>query len=135
MKRLITAQIASGNFALSDILRKIDTFYISGEFDESDRLDLIDMARSHAEPSQDTDIMAKLIELEHRVTVLEKVNANVNAEDSVESPAEEFVPGKWYHNGDECLFDGKTYICVNVPEGQVCAWSPRDYPNYWTVKE
>lgn len=43
----------------------------------------------------------------------------------------EYEAGKWYYAGDTVKHKGKVYTCT-APEGQVCVWSPEDYPAYWT---
>lgn len=62
------------------------------------------------------------------------------AEMGAEEPTEpsdvypEYVVVKWYYNGDKITFDNEKYICT-APDGQVCVWSPVDYPAYWQKVE
>ena len=43
----------------------------------------------------------------------------------------EYEAGVWYRNGDIVSFEGENYKCI-VPDDQVCVWSPKDYPVYWS---
>lgn len=65
---------------------------------------------------------------ETRLTNLENPEGEEPTEPTEEYPA--YVPGKWYYNGDSCSENGKNYTCI-APEGQVCVWSPSQYPAYW----
>lgn len=88
---------------------------------------LLDLAREQAEPSQESDVWTKIYELEARIKVLEGSDNPADLE-----VVEGWKEGKWYHNGDKCSWNGKTYICANVPENSVCVWSPETMPQYWT---
>lgn len=125
MKEIFKTVIESGKFDLSDILKKIDTHHVIGNLSDDDRNELITMARQRASAEHSTDVFAKLIELEQRVTALEAGNAP-----AVSDTPDEYTVGKWYHNGDKVTFNGKVYTCI-APEGAVCTWSPDEYPAYW----
>lgn len=135
MKALLESQIRNGTYQLKDILEKIDTFWAVGKITAEDRIKLTDLAREKAAPSQETNILAKLIELEQRILVLEKA---INPDDpSVTDPTdpviEEYTVGKWYHNGDKAIYNGEVYMVTNVPENNVCVWNPDEMPAYWTL--
>lgn len=125
MYKTIETVINEGNFVLSELLAKIDYFFAKGSLAESEYEELKEKARSHAEPSNEADLFAKVRELEERVKKLESNNTG-NAEATVE----EFVSGRWYYNGDKCKEEGIVYTCI-APEGVACVWSPSDYPSYW----
>ena len=125
MKGIFENVIKQGEFSLADILKKIDKHHIGGNLSDEDRDELIAMARQRASAEHSTDIFAKLLELEQRVTALEEGNIP-----TVSDTPEEYVPGKWYRNGDKSTFNGKIYTCI-APEGVVCTWNPNEYPAYW----
>lgn len=129
MYDVIKNVIKEGNFVLSELLSKIDYFFAKGSLTESEYADLKENARSTAEPSKEADLFAKLMELEARVKNLEEGGVG----NEVESTVEEFVVGKWYYNGNKCLWEGKVYTCI-APEGTACVWSPADYPAYWNAE-
>ena len=95
---------------------------------------LIDLARQNAQVQQSIDILAKLEELDKRVKaneeVIKKLTEIEEGGESEEVTYPEYVAGTWYRNGDIVLFEGKDYMCI-APAGQVCTWSPSDYPAYW----
>lgn len=129
MYDVIKTVINEGNFVLGELLSKIDYFFAKGSLTESEYADLKEKARSSAEPSKEADLFVKLQELEARVKKLEEGGVS----NEVESTVEDFVVGKWYYNGNKCLWNGKVYTCI-APEGTVCVWSPTDYPAYWDAE-
>jgi hypothetical protein len=129
MYDVIKTVITEGNFVLGDLLSKIDYFFAKGSLTESECAELKEKARSSAEPSKEADLFAKLMELEARVKKLEEGGVSNEGESTVE----DFVVGKWYYNGNKCLWNGKVYTCI-APEGTVCVWSPTDYPAYWDAE-
>ena len=119
--------IRSGSFELTDILGKIDTLWIQGSLTDEKRLELIEMARSHAEPSHSfAPLQAQIDALAERVAKLE------GASEDEEYPEYHQPTGSHdaYHNGDKVTFNGKHYICI-APEGVAVVWSPDVYPSYW----
>lgn len=120
-------------FDLTDMLGKINTHHIMGNLEDAERDALIDLARSKANPSGSLDVMAKLQELDSRVRALEeakKAEGSATPDAGTDAP-EEYVPGKWYRNGDRITWKGNVYVCANVPDGHVCTWNPDEYPAYW----
>lgn len=138
MKDLIRNVIATKNYELADMLKKIDTLWVQGSITEEERMELIDLARENAEIQQSIDILAKVEEHEKRLAKLEELvkNLTVNKEDTedgeevTEESYEEYVSGIWCKNGDIFTFEGKVVKCI-APEGVTCVWSPNDYPAYW----
>ena len=118
----------SNPFDLSAMLDKINKYHILGGLTEEERDKLESLARSKANPSGSLDVMAKLQDLENRVRALEAYHAA--PEGGVDETVEEYIAGKWYHNGDQVMFNGKLYTCT-APAGGVCVWSPAEYPAYW----
>lgn len=130
MFETIERVISEGNYALNEMLAKIDYFFAKGALTAEEHQTLVEKARAFATPSKDTDLFAKLQELEARVKALEEGGVS-NGEE--ETTVDEFVSGKWYYNGNKCLWNGKVYTCI-APEGTVCVWSPDDYPAYWDAE-
>lgn len=125
--------ILSGNYELTDILAKIDTLWLQGSLTDAERLDLIELARSKAEPSNSfAPLQAQIDALAERVAKLE--NAEPADPDVPTEEYPEYVNPTGahdaYHNGDKVTFGGKHYVCI-APEGVAVVWSPDVYPAYW----
>lgn len=130
MYNIIKTVITSGNFELTDIIRKIDTVWFEGKIIDEEKAELVEMAQGKANPQHSMDLVAKVADLEKRVKTLETQTPS-EPEDEEEYPP--FVEGKWYYNGDKISFEGNNYVCI-APDGVVCVWSPSAYPTYWEKK-
>ena len=120
--------IQSGSFELTGILAKIDTLWLQGSLTDAERLELIDMARGKAVPSNSfAPLQAQIDALAERIAALEGKEGS-----GEEYPAYVQPTGSHdaYHNGDQVTFEGKRYLCV-APEGVAVVWSPEVYPSYW----
>ena len=126
MRDIIKNVIEGGDYNLPDLLTKIDTLWAQGDLNDEERTELKELARSGAQPKAGVDFFAKLLELEARVKALESGRS-----EGAEPDAEDYVEGRWYYNGDKCLWKGETYVCT-APDGVVCVWSPEAYPAYWS---
>lgn len=94
---------------------------------------LLKLAQEHADPLNETDKGAKLIELEVRVRKMEERLAALEgapAEPPTGDDVADDVAGKWYYAGDKVRWQDRVYECI-APDGVVCVWSPGDYPAYW----
>lgn len=127
MYQIMKNVIDRGGFDLARILAKLDTLWAQDQITQEEWDELAALAREKAKAGESVDILAKLAELEARVKELEGGG-------SILPSAEEYIPGKWYYNGDVCLWNGDTYACV-AAEGTPCVWSPSDYPAYWARVE
>lgn len=126
MHNIVKSVIESGRFELSDILKKIDTQWLQGSITDDEKAELVALAQGGAKVENSVDIIAKITNLEQRVKALEEgKTAGGEAEEYAD-----FIVAKWYYAGDKITFNGKQYICI-APVGQVCTWSPADYPTYW----
>lgn len=125
MYEIVKNVIFSGRYDLSALLCKIDTLWVQGDLTDEQKTELVSLAQEHADASGSVSILRKLEELDLRVTALEQ-------RETTQTPEEypEYVIGKWYYNGDKITCDGDKYVCI-APEGQVCTWSPFEYPAYW----
>lgn len=126
MYEVVKAYIQQGGYDLTALLTKIDTLWVQGSLTDDQRTQLRTLAQGGATLGGSTDILKKLEEHEQRLKALEEAQ---KSEDSA-AAVDEYVPGKWYYNGDKVLWEGKVYTCI-APEGVVCTWSPADYPAYW----
>lgn len=135
MYETIKNLIEKGGYELVDILKKINTVWLKSYITEEEMEELETLAREKANTDNSIDVINKLKEIdakmqdhETRITKLE------NPEGEPEEPTEDtypaYVSGKWYYNGDTCSENGKNYTCI-APSGQVCVWSPSEYPAYW----
>ena len=121
MYEIVKNVIFSGRYDLSALLCKIDTLWVQGDLTDEQKTELVSLAQEHADLSGSVSILQKLEELDARVRALEGGGTE-------EYP--DYVAGKWYYNGDKVTFAEKKYICT-APSGQVCTWSPAEYPAYW----
>ena len=64
--------IESKNFELSAFLKKIDALWMQGSVTDSEREDLISLARKNANVQNSMDVFSKLEELDRRVKALEE---------------------------------------------------------------
>ena len=138
MYNIIKTVITSGNFELTDIIRKIDTVWLEGKITDEEKAELVEMAQGKANPQHSMDLVAKVADLEKRVKILEEQNktsdSGSDGEEVVEETYPPFVENKWYYNGDKCSENGSNYTCI-APDGVVCVWSPSAYPSYWKLEE
>lgn len=130
MYNIIKTVIETGNFELTDIIRKIDTAWFEGKITDEEKAELVEMAREKANPQHSMDLYAAVADLEKRVKILETQTPSEPTDEEEYPP---FEDGKWYYNGDKISFEGNNYECI-APDGVVCVWSPSAYPTYWEKK-
>lgn len=116
-------------FDLTQMLARIDYHHVRGNLSDADREELVVLAREKANPSAGVDVMAKLQDLETRVKALEEGKKESAGTDSAVEP---YKAGTWYFTGNKVLFGGQIHRCT-APEGQVCTWSPAEFPAWWEV--
>lgn len=124
--------INKGGEKLKDITERLTTFAANGEITLEEKHELESLAREKASVENEADLFAVVLDLAKRVRALEEGKATESVPPAEADP-EEFVVGKWYYNGDRCMFGGKKYKCI-APDGVVCVWSPADYPAYWEAE-
>lgn len=125
MYEVIESVILEGRYNLTDILMKIDTYWLQSKLTNEEKTALVKLAREHAKPTNSVDIMKKFEEFDTR---LKRLEDKEQTEPGEEYP--EYVPGKWYYKDDKMTYNDKKYICI-APDGQVCTWNPDEYPAYW----
>lgn len=134
MYNIIKTVITSGNFELTDIIRKIDTVWLEGKITDEEKAELVEMAQGKANPQHSMDLVAKVVDLEKRVKILEAKETTSDGEEVTEETYPPFVENKWYYNGGKCSENGSNYTCI-APDGVACVWSPSAYPPYWKLDE
>lgn len=133
MYEVVKAYIQAGGYDLTALLTKIDTLWVQGSLSDDQRTQLRSLAQGGATLGGSTDILVKLQEHDQSIRALQEAVAALqqgSTDESTGNTVEEYVPGKWYYNGDQAAVDGVVYICT-APEGVVCTWSPAEYPPYW----
>lgn len=136
MYETIKSIIETGDYDLSWIILNIKKNCSRGDLTNEQEEELIALAQDKAnisfeEKEKIEELDKRLVELEKRVSLIEEGEPQ---EPPVEEDYPEYVVGKWYYNGDKVTFEGKKYTCI-APAGQVCVWSPTDYPVYWQKVE
>ena len=135
----LRAVIANRNYKLSDMLSKLSRLWIEDQITEADYDFLVEYARENANPDSEGDVLAAVRvvqadvkELRDSIASLTDRVAALEGEEPEPEPVQypEYEVGRWYYNGDTVSFEGKNYKCI-APAGQVCVWSPKDYPVYW----
>jgi len=124
MYEVIKAVIGTGDYKLEGMLNRIRTFAAKGLVSVEEMTELEELARACANVRGETDVFAKLLELEGRIRALEEAGAS----DTEEYPP--YKPGVWYYKGDRVSENGVNYVCI-APDNVVCTWSPTEYPAYW----
>ena len=137
MYEIVKETIENTNYKLEEMLDKIYTLYVKDKLSKEEMEELETYVREKASTDNSIDVLNKLKEMDlrmqefdTRITKLENLEGEKPEEptDTERYPA--YIPGKWYCNGDNCSENGKNYTCI-APEGQVCVWSPSEYPPYW----
>jgi hypothetical protein len=132
--QIIKDVLTSGRYELADMLTKIDTIWLQGDLDDDQRTELVQLARTNADPEQSyAPISAQLTALADRIKALE-TRVTALEGDSTEPEPEEWPA--WvqptgahdaYNTGDKVTFEGRHYI--SRIDGNV--WSPAVYPDGW----
>ncbi len=146
MYEIIKNVITSGQCELTDMLKKIDTLWLQGALNDTQRAEIIELARSRADPEQSYDIQKQLgtiftnlsemgraiLELTDRVTKLEGGSVTPPVVDEYPQFVQPTGAHDAYHIGDKMTYtDGKRYIC----QMDNCVWGPDAYPAGWKLAE
>lgn len=147
MYDIIKNVITSGSYELTDILKKIDTIWLQGTLTEEQRTELIDLARTSADPENSyaplqkqidtlyanmTEMGKTILNLTDKVSKLD--GGSVTLPEADEYPAWVHPTGAHdaYNTGDKMTYtDGKRYIC----QMDNCVWGPDVYPAGWKLAE
>lgn len=141
MYSIIKEVLIKGNYELVDVLNKINKLWIEGSLTEEERDELVNLARTNANPNnsyaENTQQIANLWEyyqqLDTRLSKLE------NSQDVEPTEPEEAWPEyrqptgahDAYKAGDKVTFQSKKYIC----KMNGCVWNPLTYPDAWELVE
>ena len=145
MYEIVKNVIESGQYELTDMLKKIDTIWLQGTLDDDQRTELIELARSRADPKQSYDIQKQLesifsnlsemgqtiLELTDRVTKLEGGSVTPPVVDEYPQFVQPTGAHDAYKTGDKVTYNGKKYIC----QMDNCVWTPDAYPAGWKLVE
>ena len=146
MYEIIKNVILASRFELNDILKKIDTLWVQSDLSDEQKNELIELARTKANPELSyaplqkqidelfttvNGINALLDDIVNRVTKLEGQEPEPQPEPE-EYPEYKQPTGAHdaYHKDDKVTFNGERYICI-APEGVAVVWDPVTYPAYW----
>jgi hypothetical protein len=139
LQKHVESVIKQGGYNLPDMLRKIDQYHVAGKLTDQERDELYAQARGGADPTGNLDLLGKVLELvgqvqqlQDRVTKLEQGDTGDDEQPEPEQAPADYVAGKWHRTGDRVTFEGTAYTCT-APAGQVCTWSPAEYPAYWAA--
>lgn len=139
MYKIIKAVIESKRYELSEMLTKIDTFWVQGTLTEDERAELVSLARENALPEnsyagiqeQLATLFKIVAEHDQRIKALEGASAGESS-DSEDCP--EYIQPTGAHDaykrGDKVTYNGNRYLCVAL-EGVAVVWSPDVMPDYW----
>lgn len=145
MYEIVKNVIESGQYELTDMLKKIDTIWLQGTLDDTQRAELIELARNRADPKQSYDIQKQLgtiftnlsemgraiLELTDRVTKLEGGSVTPPVVDEYPQFVQPTGAHDAYNTGDKMTYNGKKYIC----QMDNCVWTPDTYPAGWKLVE
>ena len=148
MYEIFKSIIETGAYELVDILKKINTNWVTSELTDEQRVELITLAQTNARPEnsyaplqEQIDnlygqlklISEGIVKLSNRVLSIEKGESQelIEPEPPVEDEYPEYVQPTSahdaYNEGDKITFEGEKYTC----KMNGCVWSPKDYPDGW----
>lgn len=146
MYEIVKNVITSGQYELTDMLKKIDTLWLQGALNDTQRVEIIELARSRADPKQSYDIQKQIgtifsnlsemgqaiLKLTDRVTKLEGGSVTPPVVDEYPQFVQPTGAHDAYNTGDKMTYtDGKRYIC----QMDNCVWGPDTYPAGWKLVE
>lgn len=135
MYQIMKNIIMNGGYVLEDMLRKIDTAWVSSKLTEAQRSELLSLARAKADPAQ------SYAPLQEQIRVLAQSVASLSARVSALGGAFP-EPEEWpeyvqpsgafdaYYAKDKITYQHRRYVCA-APEGTACVWPPDVYPEHW----
>lgn len=150
MYEVIENVILEGRYELSDILMKIDTYWLQSKLTDEEKAALVKLAQEKANPENSyapvQEQIKELFEITDSLktevkTLSDKVTKLEGGEIEPEPPSTEYPEYKQptgshdaYYNGDKVTFKGKKYICT-APEDYAVVWNQEEYPAYWKLVE
>lgn len=150
MYSVIKDVLNKGSYELVDILNKINKLWVENNLTEEERDELVNLARTNANPDNSYAPLQKQIEevykeitslkglidgLDARVLAIEKGSPQEPIDPPVEEEYPEYKQPTGAHDaynvGDKITFEGKKYECLI----NGCVWNPHDYPQGWKLIE
>ena len=132
MKTIFEGVISRGDYNLTDLLGKIDSYHVEGKLSDDERDELYAKARAGALNALGYDVKAEIDALWAAVRALQGgANAGNDATEESQAPAEFVQPTgahDAYNLGDRVTYSGRIY--ESIINGNV--WSPDVYPDGWT---
>ncbi len=129
MKNVFKSVIEKGDYDLTALLKKIDTFYIEGRLTEKEREELYSLARKSPEAQYNYKIeIEKIWEAVRALQGKETTEGDTNTPDEFKQPT---GAHNAYMKGATVVYNGNTY--KSLIDNNV--WSPDTYPNGWEVIE
>lgn len=136
MKSIIKNVIASRNYELADLLKKLDKLWIEGSISDAERDELAAAARENVNMDKGyADHESRIRALEEAVKALQKGGEEEETAD--EYPAWKQPTGAHdaYFTGSKMTYtDGKKYTCI-APEGVGVTYGPDVLPQMWQLEE
>lgn len=136
MKSIIENVIASRNYELADLLRKIDKLWLEGGISDAEREELAAAARDNVNMDKGyADHEARIRALEEAVAALQQGGGD--APEAEEYPAWKQPTGAHdaYFTGSKMTYaDAKKYECI-APAGVGVTYGPDVLPNFWKLVE
>jgi len=136
MKSIIKNVIASRNYELADLLKKLDKLWIEGSISDAERDELAAAARENVNMDKGyADHESRIRALEEAVKALQKGSEEEETAD--EYPAWKQPTGAhdaYFTDSKMTYTDGKKYTCI-APEGVGVTYGPDVLPQMWQPEE
>ena len=136
MKSIIKNVIASRNYELADLLKKLDKLWIEGSSSDAERDELAAAARENVNMDKGyADHESRIRALEEAVKALQKGSEEEETAD--EYPAWKQPTGAhdaYFTDSKMTYTDGKKYTCI-APEGVGVTYGPDVLPQMWQPEE
>lgn len=133
MKSIFENVIRRGNYDLTALLKRIDTYHVEGKLSDSDRDELYMIARQTPEAQYDYHA-----EIEKLWAAIRDLRAGQSADNSQDPSADEYPEfvqptgaHDAYHTGAKVTYNGDRYVC----KMDNCVWSPGVLPGAWDKAE
>ena len=139
MYSIIKNVIASRRYELGDMLGKIDAIWLQGDLTDEQKIELVELARTNADPTASYAPLQD--QIDQAFDQIKALSARVEKLEAGEVPEPAPEPEEWpewvqptgahdaYGVRDKVTYNGKHY--VSKIAGNV--WSPDAYPAGWEV--
>lgn len=93
MYQIIKDVINSGRYELNDILKKIDTIWVQGDLTDDEKAELVELARTNADPAQTYAPLRE--QIDQAFAQIKALDARVKALEAGEAPEPSPEPDEW----------------------------------------